>query len=459
MSFKRTLCLILAVLLIVFSFYGCKANSNTESSLDINELFTDRDKDASYDESQAQFISLSDESVTIKDEGIYIISGTLSDGQIIVDSDDADKIQLVLNGVKITSSTGAAIYVKEADKVFITLADKTTNELATSGEFQADGETNIDGVIFSKSDLTLNGSGTLSLSTSYGNGIVSKDDLKITGGTYSISVSGSGLEANDIIATAGGTFNITSQNDALHCDNDVAITGGTFAISAEDDGIHTDNALYVSGGTIDILTSYEGLEGKEIHISGGDISLDSNDDGLNAAGGNDSSGSSRQGFVDEFSAQEGVIIDISGGTLYVNCSGDGIDSNGDISISGGSIVVEGPENNGNGSLDYNGSAEITGGTILAIGASGMAMNLTEANQGSILVNFNASYSNETIIISDSEGNEIYSFESSKTINSVLFSSPDLKKGETYTITLGDKYQSVTLDDYIYGSSSGMGGMR
>ena len=457
MSFKKIVCIILAILVISFSFFGCKSGGT--ESINIKELFTDRDNDGSFNEEEAQYISLSNESVTIKDEGIYVLSGTLDDGQIIIDSNDSSKIQLVLNNVNITSSSSAAIYVKEADKVFITLADGTQNTLSTTGEFQSDGDINIDGVIFSKDDLTINGSGTLNISTSFGNGIVSKDDLKITNGTYVINASGNGLEANDIIATAGGTFTITSQKDALHCDEDIAVTGGTFTIKAEDDGVHTDNALYITAGTVDIIKSYEGLEGKEIHISGGDVSLSASDDGINAAGGNDSSSNSHQGFKDEFSAQEGTIIEISGGKLYVNCSGDGLDSNGDLLISGGSTVVEGPENNGNGALDYNGSAKITGGTILAIGASGMAMNFSQASQGAILVNFNASYSNETITVSDSEGNDIYSFESSKTVGSILFSSAKLKKGETYTIAIGEQYQSITLDDNIYGSSSGMGRMR
>ena len=403
MSYKKLISALLIGAIIVLSLCGCSAKTVSTSEADSDELFTSRDLEGTYDESQAQHLSLSDESVTITTEGVYIIDGSLSDGQIIVDAEDA-KIQLVLNGVIISSDNSAAIYVKEADKVFITLADTSANELKTVGEFEADGDINVDGVIFSKADLTLNGSGSLTVTTSYGNGIVSKDDLKITGGSYEISCSKHALESNDLFA--------------------------------------------IADGTVDVKESKEGIESKEIYITGGSLSILASDDGINASDDSSTAG--------EFAAQEGVLLSVSGGTVYINCDGDGIDSNGDISISGGSIVVEGPQNGANGALDYNGSAEISGGTILAIGSSGMAMNFSDASQGSILVNFNASYSGETITITDSDSNIIYTYKSSKTINSVLFSSEDLKKGETYTVSIGDQYQTVTLDSYIYGSSNGMG---
>ncbi|MBR4240858.1 MAG: carbohydrate-binding domain-containing protein, partial [Eubacterium sp.] len=293
------------------------------------------------------------------------------------------------------------------------------------------------------------------------NGIVSKDDLKLTSGTYSINSSGNALEANDIIAIANGVYNLNSQNDALHSDNDITVVDGTISIKAKDDAFHADNILTVSGGKINVEEAHEGLEGKEIYISGGDISVITDDDGVNAAGGNDSSGIQNGGFKDEFSSQDGVLISISGGKLYVNCEGDGLDSNGDLEITGGEIIVEGPQNSGNGSLDYNGSASIKNATLLAIGSSGMAMNFSEAGQGSALVNFGASYSEEKITVSDSDGNEIFSFNSTKTISSVLFSASSLEKGKTYTISIGDEYQTITLNDYIYGSSNGfgMGNMR
>ena len=475
-AFARILAIVLTVMLIALGMSACSKSAENESDavtatdtgIDLSELFTDRDLETGYDESEAETITLSDNAttsesrnvtidgnnVTITDEGVYLLSGTLSNGQIIVNAEETDKVQLVLNGVSITSQTTAAIYVINADKVFITTTENSENTLSESGEFVADGDTNIDAVIFSKSDVTLNGLGTLTVSTEYGNGITSKDDLKLTSGTYDITVSGKGLEANDSIRIANGVYTIVSEDDSLHSNDYTTIVGGDFTLTSGDDGIHSDGTTTVSAGTVNIVKSYEGIEGTAIYITGGEISIVASDDGLNAAGGNDQSGYGT--MMDEFAADENAIISISGGMLTVNAEGDGIDSNGSIEITGGETYVCGPTNNGNGALDYNGTAKITGGTIIALGSSGMAMNMSEATQGSILVNFNASYSNEEITVTDSDGNTIISFTSTKSFNSVMVSSPDLKKGETYTISIGETYQTVTLDDYIYGSGSGMG---
>lgn len=443
--------------------------TDTALSAADSELFTERDLDPSYDDSTAVHITLADNqskadssnsvtvdgnTITITDEGVYVLSGTLTEGQIIVEAQDTDKVQLVLNGVSISSTSTAAIYVKEADKVFITTVKGTDNKLSESGEYVADGETNIDAVIFSKSDVTLCGEGSLTVTSQNGNGITSKDDLKMTLGTYTITVSGKGLEANDSIRIADGTYNITSDDDALHSNDYTTIIGGCFTISSGDDGIHSDGVTTISGGTINIEKSYEGIEGQQIIIEGGDIKLNASDDGLNAAGGNDQSGyGNRQ---DTFAADVNAIIEISGGTLYVNAEGDGIDSNGSLSITGGTITVDGPTNSGNGALDYNGTASISGGILIAAGASGMAINFSEATQGTMMVNFSQSQNGGEITVKDSSGNTVLSFTASKAFNSVVVSSPDLQKGETYTISAGSESQEVTLDDYIYGTGSGMG---
>ena len=484
MSFKKITALIIAVLMIVVSLSACALKSSTADSTesgsvqtsdtsvttdDGNELFTDRDYETDYDASSAVNITLSGDTasasdtsdvaidgstVTITDEGVYILSGTLTDGQIIVVAQDADKVQLVLDGVTLNCSSGAAVYVKTADKVFITTSENSENTLTVSGEFAADGDTNVDAVIFSKSDLTLNGKGTITIATDYGNGITSKDDLKITSGNYDIDVSGKGLEANDSIRIADGEFVISCDDDALHSNDYTTIIGGTFTIYTGDDGIHSDGATTITGGTVNIENSYEGIEGQQIYISGGEISVKSSDDGLNAAGGNDQSGYGS--MVDEFAADADALISISGGTLTVNAEGDGIDSNDSLEISGGTVYVNGPTNSGNGALDYNGTATITGGTLVAVGASGMAMNFSEANQGSILVNFSQSISGGEVTVTDSNGNTIVSFTASKSYNSVLVSSPDLVKGSTYTVTAGGQSETVNLSDNLYGSGSGMG---
>ena len=490
---KKIIAVLAAILIITASLAGCSTinksktnstgsnttgssasddtSSNSTEAIEASDLFTDRDMDPSFDESEAQSITLADNAsqsdasgvtvngntVTISKEGIYIISGTLSDGQIIVEVDESDKVQLVLNGVSINNSSSAAIYVKSADKVFITTQEGTENILATTGEFVADGDTNIDGVIFAKDDITLNGSGTLTVTTQYGNGIVGKDDLKITGGTYDITVSNKGIEANDSVRIGGGTITVTSDNDSIHSDGDVYIQDGTLTLSSGDDGIHADAGNYIYGGTIDIIKSYEAIEGTTITIAGGNISAVSSDDGLNASSAKDSNDSQDNRRMSEFDTDENALITISGGTVYLDCEGDGIDSNGNVIMTGGEVYVAGPTSSGNGALDYNGSFSITGGTLLAVGSNGMAMNVSEATQGSILISFNGSYSGD-ITVTDSNGNEVLTYTIKKSFSSIAVSTPDLKKGETYTISIGDTYQTVTLDDYIYGSGSGMGMM-
>lgn len=201
--------------------------------IDVASLFSERDLSSDYDESAAVSIELAGDSiscdsdavsidgscVTLLDEGTYLISGTLDDGQILVDAEDTDKVQIVLSGADITSTDSAAIYSLNADKVFVTLEDGTDNTLTNGGTYAAIDENNIDGVIFSKTDLTLNGSGSLSINAQAGHGVVSKDELTITDGSYSVTAAEHGLVGKDSLAIAGGTFQITAEKDGLHAEN------------------------------------------------------------------------------------------------------------------------------------------------------------------------------------------------------------------------------------------------
>ncbi|MBE6720442.1 MAG: carbohydrate-binding domain-containing protein [Ruminococcaceae bacterium] len=461
---KVIISVILTVILISGMFAACTSkNGNTENAtssvaekkIDINDLFTDRDMENEYDESELSVLELNNgETTTITTAGDYIVSGKYTDSQIVVDVEDTDKVQIVLNGVSITNSNSAAIYVKSADKVFITTAKNTENTLTTNGEFEEiDGE-DVDGVIYAKDDTTINGTGMLNINTEYGNGIVCNDDLKLTSGNYNINVSDKAIKANDSIRIADGNYVINSGDDAIHSNADTAIVGGTIEISSGDDAIHTDNYLYITDGNIKVANCTEAIEGMQINISGGNINATSSDDGINAASPSDDG--ETQNMKNDFATDENALINVTGGKITLNTEGDGIDSNGNITVSGGEIYVSGPTNSGNGALDCNGTAEITGGTVVALGSTGMAENFTTATQGSILVNFQNSYK-ETVTVTDGEGNEVISFTPEKNFGSVLVSCPELKKGETYTITIGENYQSVTLDDYIYGTGNGMGG--
>ena len=208
---------------------GCNAKTekntqqNTESSntvstsvteIDTSEMFSERDKEVGYEEAESTVILLADNgfscesdavsitenTVTIKDEGTYILSGSLSNGMVIVEAEDTDKIQLVLNGVSISNTQSAALYIRSADKVFVTTASGTENILENNGTYTAIDENNIDAAVFSKSDLTFNGEGTLTITTQEGHGIVSKDDLVLTSGTYVITSEVMGFQGKTVSA-------------------------------------------------------------------------------------------------------------------------------------------------------------------------------------------------------------------------------------------------------------------
>ncbi|MCR5214031.1 MAG: carbohydrate-binding domain-containing protein [Eubacterium sp.] len=466
------------------------ASSETSQTSDDDE-FTDRDVDYSYDESEAIEIILNKDSassdgagvtidgstVTISQEGIYVISGSLEDGQIIVDADDTAKVQLVLNGVDITCSYSAAIYVRNADKTFITLADGTENTLSDTGSaYTADGDENVDGVIYSKDDITFNGSGYLTIEAGYNHGIVGNDDVKFTGGTYSINATNKGVKANDSIRIKDGTYIINSGDDALHTSNYeedgkgyIYIVGGSFQLAAGDDGIHAEKELIINDGTIDVSQSVEGLEGATIEINGGDISVNASDDGLNATG-TSTSGSMDSVEMDfgDMKFGGGMMMDavadaeltINGGTIYVNAGGDGLDSNGYLYINDGIVTVDGPTNDGNGALDTGYTAYVNGGSVILVGSSGMAESFSaDSEQYSILYNFSNTLSEGTEIeLIDESGNVVMSYTLNKTANSVLLSSPDIKEG-TYTIKAGSTEDTITVTSISTsgGVAGGFGG--
>lgn len=458
----------------------------SDAAIDITDMFTKRDLAGIYDESETVKITLSgktaafnssnvqieDEVVTIKAAGVYVLSGTLTDGTIVVDAGDDDKVQLVLDGVSITAADYAAIYAKNADKVFVTLAEGAENSLTVSGDYVQTDDNNVDAVIFANCDLTLGGTGSLTVKDTTGHGIVSKDDLVVTGGTYTIDSQDHCLNAKDSVRIADGTFNLSCDEDGIHAGNDdqqggyVYIEGGDINISVGDDAIHAEGLLIITGGDIDVSKSCEGVEGYKILVTGGDIDVISSDDGFNAAGGSSGSGDNHDGFGGgpgmggvDMDADSDAYILITGGTININANGDGIDSNGCIGITGGSVYVLGPSDNGNGAMDYGICAAITGGEIVAVGGSGMAQGFgDESTQCSALVNFDEWVdAGETITLTDSDGKEVLSYKADKKFNSVVISTSDMKQGETYTLTVGDQSSTFTLDDITY--SEGSGGMQ
>ena len=265
-----------------------------------------------------------------------------------------------------------------------------------------------------------------------------------------------GLKAESGMMIAGGKITVDSADDAVHSNASIDISGGEFTIASGDDAIHAEDTLTITGGNIDISESYEGLEALHIAVQGGNIKLVASDDGLNAAGGVDASGTTggRDGMFGGpggmgggpggpggmgggMSANSDGSIVISGGTLYVHASGDGIDANGTLEISGGYTTVVGPTTGDTATLDYDVSAVITGGTFIGTGASGMAQTFSDSKQGVIAVSVGNQSAGAQILLKDSDGKTIISYAPELNYAVVILSSPDIAKGVTYTLNVGE----------------------
>lgn len=282
-------------------------------------------------------------------------------------------------------------------------------------------------------------------------------------GSNTDTVSAKGLKAAVALLINNGSFHIDSADDAFHSNGSLTVNGGNLEAATGDDGMHADGQLAITGGSINITKSYEGIEGLTITISGGEIALVCSDDGLNAAGGNDQSGFGGFGGFGgngDFGGSSDCWIRITGGLLNVNASGDGIDSNGALYVDGGEIYVSGPSDSANGALDYTTEATITGGILVAAGASGMAENFeASSTQGSMLVATGLQSANSTITLMDSNGKELLSWTAAKSFDCVVISCPEIVKGESYTVSVGDSTTEVTMNSLIYGTGGMGGGMN
>ncbi|WP_415747872.1 carbohydrate-binding domain-containing protein [Streptococcus mitis] len=333
--------------------------TNSQSS-----YFTEKDYDTSYDESTASKIELSGSSanvsgdgvtvsgstVTITKSGTYVISGQSDGVQIKVEADKSADVHLVLKGATITN-TNAAISATSAGHVYLTLAEGTTNSLSDSSS-NSDDKANA--ALFSKVDLTINGSGTLTVDGKKNNGIKANDTLHITGGTYNIIAVGDAFNVNDELNITGTTMTIDAKEDGVKVDNDEDMTVGnmylannTITVTAGDDGIHASGNLVIDSGTYTVKNSTEGIEGKAITINGGDINVYATDDGVNAANKN--------------AQQSDIYFTMTGGNLTVEVGQgdtDPVDSNGNITVTGGTIKLIGQSG-----FDFDGTATYTGGNI------------------------------------------------------------------------------------------------
>ena len=335
--------------------------------------------------------------VTIRKAGTYLLSGTLEEGQLLVDAEEGAEIILVFDGFKISNSTDAPLLFESGSSITLVLKDGSENAVT---DLRSGAEEN-QAAIYTKSDLTISGNGTL-----------------------------------DVTGTA---------EDAIHSKTNVTVQGGTINLKAGDDAIHADETLTILDGKVTVLESEEGLEGLVVDIQGGDITVNASDDGLNASDGSGSDKAPGQ-------ATEGAEIRISGGVLTVKAGGDGIDSNGDLIISGGTVVVDGPSDGGNAPIDYDCKGVISGGTVFVSGDSGMFQSLNDSGstQNSIVYYLSETQAAGTkVAVADSKGNVIYENNSTtQAFNTVLFSAADLKSGENYIVTVGEQSETVSISDTV-----------
>ncbi|MEF2560530.1 MAG: carbohydrate-binding domain-containing protein [Eggerthellaceae bacterium] len=540
-------------------------------AVDVSQLdleYSGRDSDASFDETSATTIELNDgatvngssassvssngQTITISGEGTYVLSGTLTQGQVIVEAEDTAKVQLVLKGVSIHNESGPAIRINAADKVFVTLAEGTTNTLTDGSSYTLDeGSDEPNATLFSKADLTINGSGALNVTGSYAHAINSKDDLVIAGGTFNITSQTDAVRGRDCVKISDGTFNVTAGEDAFKSNNDedatrgfVLIDGGTYSVSAGDDAFHAETALLIRGGDITVTSCEEGYEAALIQVEGGNSNITANDDGLNASYGSSASstgggtmgagadpganGSVNSGAGANANADTGAGTDanagvttnastntssnatsvstnagtgttmnnapssegtapssngtapsgdmannggagggggmgeadshcqvkISGGTLSVNAGGDGIDSNGTLEITGGTVLVSGPENNGNSALDYASTATVSGGTMIIAGMDGMAQGFSSGTQAFAMVSATGS-AGSTIQIVSADGTVLASFTAPKQFDNVVVSAPGMTDNQTYQLLVDGTATQFTASTTA--TQSGMGG--
>ncbi|MDF2626852.1 MAG: dockerin type 1 [Symbiobacteriaceae bacterium] len=350
-------------------------------------------------------------------------------------------IQAAGDGIKTTNDTDGA-------KGFVALEGGTFSIHAGADGIQAETSVQISGGTYKivTNGGSTNSNKTVSAAPAGPNGMGAQK------GTPTAADSGSakGIKAAVDISISGGTFDLDTADDAIHSNGSITIAGGQIAIASGDDGIHADAKLTIRGGKTTIAKSYEGIESKLITIAGGETRLTSLDDGVNVGGGNDGSSMNGRPGQNTFASAGDSGLFVDGGYVAVSATGDGVDVNGSIRMTDGTIVVSGPTASNNGALDYDGTFEMTGGFVIAAGSAGMAQAPSEqSTQHAVAMVFSSTQQAGTLVsLHDQQGNAVVTYTPSKPYQSVVISSPKLKKGETYTLYTGGT-ASGTVSDGLY----------
>ena len=499
-------------------------NVKSGEKLDVDTHYSEQD--LSWDTSSETAIDLSnptatdgvtveDGTLTITKAGTYKLSGEYQ-GQIKVETADSDAVRLVLDNANITNSSGAALNVVNADEVILYSASGTTNTISDGADYTATGEDDPDAVVYSKADLTIAGEGTLKVNGNHEDGIHTSDGLVIASGTLEVNAANTGIKGKDYVDILGGTINVTAQQDGIKSTNDTdegkgwtRLSNGTVTVNAGDDGFKASRVVEISGGSLTVEQSDEGIEAQYINVSGGDVNVTSADDGMNASlktsdsestdssantsdtanqqqnnqqqgsipggqqsgtsnqqqqgmgqppampGGNAQDGTSQNGTTG--TGQQGMgqppqggmpgggggtfevvdaAINVSGGNITVNAEGDGIDSNGVTTLSGGTLIVNGPSQGGNAALDTNGDLLLNGATVLSGSTADMfEAPSTNSTSGYLkLTNSSGFEQGSTVQVADSSGKVVANYKVTKSnVQLVLVSSSSIVKGQSYTV--------------------------
>ena len=417
--------------------------STTYSEEDLNTSYSDSDTTIELSNGNAKITgegaSYTNGNIVITKAGTYIFSGEFN-GQIITDVGDEDLVHIVFNGVNITNTTSSVINAATGRKIVLTLVDGTTNTITDGTTYNyAEGEDEPDATLFVKQDLTINGNGTLNISSNYATVLKAKDNLIIL----------------------GGKINIESVGKAIKGTDSVTIENADITINVEDDGITTDGALVINSGTIKMEKVGEGLEAVTIDINGGTIDIMASDDGINARGLIDDSATDEEKEAYGEENQADTYFRITAGTVNVTAGGDGIDSNGQVYIEGGTLNVSGPASGPDVALDYNGKATITGGTFVSTGVQEMFESFdSSSTQNFINVFYSTAVSGGTEVkVTDKSGNVVLSYTPTNDFTAVILSSDKLVTGETYTVSAGSNSEEITIsagENTIGEQSGGMG---
>ncbi len=390
----------------------------------------------------------------VSKDDLIIASGTLKVNAKNVGLNGKDCVKIGNGNITVTAGSDGirSDNTEDASRGYVSLTGGKVNITAGNDGIQAETVINAE-----NTELTVTAGG------GSGNSLTSAEE------------SYKGLKARSDIYITGGVFDLSSRDDCIHSNGTITVSGGKYTLSSGDDGIHADTDLEISGSStkISVEKSYEGIEATNLYIKGGDVSVIADDDGLNAAGGNNlqtdntSSTSDATNPADpgmqkgmmrpgrgNFSASTGSMK-ISGGNIFIKMGGDGLDANGSLTVTGGSITVSGAVTGDTSILDYDSSGVISGGIFIGLGASNMAQNFSdESTQGAILSSVGTQTAGTTVKLTDSSGKVLIEHKAEQSFSCVVLSCPGIKQGQTYTLTVGGSDTTIEMTSTVYGSGGG-----